>query len=196
MRTGVLGGTFDPPHLGHLVLADQCAASLALDEVLFVPAFRPPHKLDAVLTPFDLRVAMLRAAVANEPRASVLTLERDEGGISYTVRTLELLVAERPADELWLLVGEDSLDDLVHWRAPERIAELARIAVYHRRGAEGRVLPFLADRVTFIEGPLVDVSSSEIRERVAAGRSVRHLVPPAVLAIIAREGLYGGGVRA
>jgi len=190
VRCGILGGTFDPPHRGHLVLARRCHEALTLDEVLFRPAYLPPHKLDAPLSPFELRMEMLRAAVGEEQGWRVLSLEREAGGVSYTVRTLERLSAERPGDELWLLIGEDSLDELAHWREPERIASLARLAVYRRSGAAGRVDPRFAGRVEFVEGPRVDISSREIRERLAAGRRVAGFVPAAVLAIIAREGLY------
>jgi nicotinate-nucleotide adenylyltransferase len=190
VRTGILGGTFDPPHLGHLVLADQCADRLALDEVLFLPAYRPPHKLEAPVSDFEVRFEMLRAALMGTPRSRPLTLERDQGGISYTVRTLEALRAMRPQDELWLLIGADSLDDMIHWREPERIAALARLAVYRRRGATETIDPPFAASVTWVDGPLIDISSRGIREFVRAGRSIRHLVPERVGEIITRERLY------
>lgn len=190
MRTGVLGGTFDPPHLGHLVLADQCADQLSLDEVLFLPAYRPPHKLEAPVSGFDVRYEMLRATLTGLTRSRPLTLERDQGGISYTVRTLETLRATRPQDELWLLIGADSLDDMVHWRDPERIAQLARIAVYRRRGATETMDASFAAPVTWVDGPMIDISSRGIRELVRAGRSIRHLVAEPVREIITRERLY------
>jgi nicotinate-nucleotide adenylyltransferase len=190
VRTGILGGTFDPPHLGHLVLADQCADQLALDDVLFLPAYRPPHKLEAPVSDFEIRYEMLRSALAGVARCRPLTLERDQGGISYTVRTLETLRATRSADELWLLIGADSLDDMIHWRDPERIAALARIAVYRRRGAATAVEASFASSVTWVEGPMIDISSRGIRQLVHAGRSIRHLVPEGVREIITRERLY------
>lgn len=190
MRSGVLGGTFDPPHRGHLTLAERCREALALDEVLFLPAFRPPHKRASALTRFELRLEMLQAAVGDAVHWRVLAMERDAGGVSYTVRTLERLRAERPADEFWLLIGADSLDDLTHWREPERIVELARVAVYPRRGAGGSVDTRFAGRVTLVAGPEIEISSHEIRARVRAGESVEGWVAPGVLAIIRREGLY------
>lgn len=190
MRTGILGGTFDPPHLGHLVLADQCADRLRLDEVLCLPAYRPPHKLEAPVSCFEVRYEMLRAALSGVAGCRPLTLERDQGGISYTVRALETLRATRTQDELWLLIGADSLDDLTHWRDPARITALARIAVYRRRGATEAVDSSLARCVTWVDGPMIDISSREIREFVRDGRSIRHLVPESVREIITRERLY------
>ncbi len=190
MRTGILGGTFDPPHLGHLVLADQCAERLNLDEVLFLPAYRPPHKLDAPVSVFEVRYEMLRAALTGVAGCRPLTLERDQGGISYTVRTVETIRATRALDELWLLVGADSLDDMTHWRDTARIAALAHIAVYRRRGSAEVADPSLAQCVTWVEGPLIDISSRQIRELVREGRSIRHLVPDPVREIITRECLY------
>ncbi len=192
MKLGLFGGTFDPPHVGHLVLADQCGWALGLDQVAFVPAYRPPHKLDCTLTAFEIRMEMVAAAIAGNAHFSVLPLERDQGGFSYTVDTLRALHASRPDDDLWLLVGEDSLDDLPGWRDPTGIAELARLAVYRRHGANGKVSDPLRGRVDFVAGPLVDVSSTEIRQLFGQGRSVRYLVPDGVLAIMEREHLYSG----
>jgi len=187
---GILGGTFDPPHVGHLVLASRCAAALQLDQVLFIPAYRPPHKEEHALSSFPLRLEMVRAAAEGNERFAVSELEADRGGVSFTVDTLTQLTGERPEDSFWLLLGRDSLDDLPHWRNPERILELARLAVYARAGYGAPVAGSVASRVDWVTGPGVDVSSSELREDVRQGRPVRYLVAQAVAEIIERERLY------
>jgi nicotinate-nucleotide adenylyltransferase len=190
VNVGLCGGTFDPPHLGHLVLADQCAHALALDEVDFVLAYRPPHKEGRRVTDFDLRRRMLAAATAGNPGFRVLTLEREREGPSYTVETLRALRAARPADRFWLLLGEDSLDEIPTWREPGEIARLARVAVYHRIGAVGTVPEAFRGRVDFVPGPRLEVASTWIRAQVLAGRPVRYLIAPAVAELIESEGLY------
>lgn len=190
MNVGLFGGTFDPPHLGHLVLADQCAQALALDEVDFVLAYRPPHKEGRHLTGFDDRRRLLDAAVSDDPRFRILTLEREREGPSYTVETLRTLRTARPADCFWLLLGEDSLDEILSWREPQQIARLARLAVYHRLGASGVVPEAFRGRVDLIPGPRIEVSSTWIRAQVRAGRSARYLLPLAVDQRIRGEGLY------
>lgn len=190
MRLGILGGTFDPPHVGHLVLASRCAAELRLDQVLFIPAYRPPHKAERALSAFPLRLEMVRAAVFEDGRFVASDLEAERGGVSYTVDTLAQLTREHPGDSLWLLLGRDSLDDLPHWRNPERIAEMGRLAVYARPGYGAPVDGPVAARVDWVSGPGVDVSSSQLREDVRRGRSIRYLVVPAVAEIIERERLY------
>jgi len=194
VRSGVLGGTFDPPHRGHLVLAERCRDALHLDRVLFVPAYHPPHKDAAELTPFPLRWEMLLAAIRGRPAYSALALEAERGGVSYTVETLRELHRRYPQDEFWLLIGADSLEEISDWKDPAGIARLARIAAYRRRGAGTAPPEAVRDRVRIIEGPRVDVSSSEIRRRVRAGGSVEELVPDAVGEVIARERLYGAGI--
>src|SRR5262245_20387177 len=129
MRIGVFGGTFDPVHLGHLILAEQCRAQGRLDQVLFIPAPRPPHKQDQPLTPFAQRVEMLSLALAGQPAFRIDELERDRPGPSYTVQTLEELQRRHPDAELWLLIGADTLQDLPHWYEPARIASLAGLLV-------------------------------------------------------------------
>ncbi|MFH1144454.1 MAG: nicotinate-nucleotide adenylyltransferase [Candidatus Eisenbacteria bacterium] len=190
MRSGILGGTFDPPHCGHLQLAARSHEALELDRVLFIPSFRPPHKLAEELSPFDVRWEMLRAAIDGRPAFVALDLERRRGGVSYTVDTLLDLGARFPEDRFWLLLGGDSLADLSEWKDPERITALARIAVYPRGERTGPLPSFLAGRVDRVEGPLIEVSSSEIRRRVGAGESLCHLMPAAVERIVKERGLY------
>ena len=190
MKSGILGGTFDPPHRGHLEIAARVCAALALDRVFFVLSFQPPHKRSECLTPFPARWEMLRAALAGRPEFVPLDIEREWGGTSYTVRTVTELIRRNPADDFWLILGADSLDELSGWKDPERIAQLVRIAVYPRDGTAGEAPPFLKARVDRVCGPAFDVSSSEIRDRVRRGADVRDLVPPAVWSIIAARRLY------
>ncbi len=198
MRLGVLGGTFDPIHLGHLLVAEQARDALGLDRVLLIPASRPPHKPGRIITGFDVRLEMMRLAVEGVDGFAVSDLERDPSLPSYTADTLRRLHAESFA-EIWLLMGEDSLSELPTWREPEEIARLARIAVYPRPGAAGTAVAHPgsdthADRAirepVLLDGPRLRLSSSEIRARVRAGRSIRFLVPEPVRAYIAEHGLY------
>ncbi|MBD3235616.1 MAG: nicotinate (nicotinamide) nucleotide adenylyltransferase [Candidatus Eisenbacteria bacterium] len=190
MRLGILGGSFDPPHLGHLVLADRCLDALRLDRVLFVPAYRPPHKIDHPLSPYDVRAAMVAAAIADVPEFTLCDLERRRAGISYTIDTLRELHAAHPGAELWLLLGEDSVEELEQWREPDQLTRLARIAAYRRPGCRGRVPERLRDAVRFVAGPRIDVSSTQLRALVAGGESVRFLVPQAVAEMMQRQRLY------
>lgn len=193
MRIGVFGGTFDPPHLGHLVAASDAAQALGLSRVLWVPSAQHPFKGEAVRTPAALRLEMTRAAIAGDARFQAEPLELEREGPSFTVDTLRELNGRAPGCELWLLVGADNLPDLPKWREAEEIPRLARLAVVTREGegapAEGGTQ---ARRVAVTR---VDVSATEIRRRVAAGETIRYLVPERVRAIIEREGLYGGRSR-
>lgn len=190
MRLGVLGGTFDPIHLGHLLLADQARESLELDRVLLVPAARPPHKPDGPRTSHLHRFRMLELALDGVPGLVASDLERDEERPSYTVETLARVRKDlAPTDEVFLLLGTDSLRDLPTWREPERIARLARLAVYPRPGEE--IAPSLAHgEVLWLDGPRLRLSATEVRVRIAAGRSVRFLVPDIVREYIERHSLY------
>lgn len=189
-RIGVLGGTFDPPHLGHLLLAEAAREGLALDRVVFVPARVPPHKRGRRVSPAATRLALLRAALRGTGFA-ISTIELDRPGPSYTVDTLEHLARGRRPARLFLLVGADSLADLPTWRDPGRILELAVLAVAARPGVRTlRVARRHARRVVFLGNPEVDIASSDLRARVAAGRSIRFLTPPAVVRHVARLGLY------
>src|SRR5438445_3780019 len=131
-RVGVFGGTFDPVHLGHLILAEQCREQAGLDQVLFVPSARPPHKQDRTLAPFDRRVEMLQLALAGQPAFQVSTMEAERPGLSYTVETLSVLRAARSDAELFLIIGSDTVADLPQWRDPARIVELAALLIVAR----------------------------------------------------------------
>lgn len=190
-RIGVFGGTFDPPHLGHLAAAREAADRLGLDEVLFVPAGEQPFKVGQEVTPAVHRAAMVERLVAADPRFRLSRSEVDRPGLSYTVDTLRALRAGWPAGavELVLLLGADAAAQFAAWKDPEAIGQLARVVVL-TRGAEP-VAPGLEGLST----PRVDVSSTEIRERVRAGQSVRGFVPDAVAEYIAANGLYTRGAR-
>ncbi len=191
MRLGILGGSFDPPHLGHLTLARRCRRALALDRVLLVPAYQPPHKLDRELSPFDVRLAMVRALADDREGLEVSTLEKQRGGVSYTVETLRDIRRQRPDASLWLCLGSDSLAEMTSWKAPEEIAALARIAVYHRPGVPEQVPAALRGAVDPVPGPPVAISSTRLRALVAAGQPIERWVTGPVATIIRREGLYG-----
>ena len=197
-RVGLLGGTFNPPHLGHLVCAQEAHAQLGLDRVLFLPVHAPPHK-EAVGDPgVEVRVALCEAAVAGDARFAVSRAEADVPGRSYTVDTLNRLHDACPEDQLTFIVGGDMAASLPQWREPQAILELCTIGAAARDGV-GRdevlerlehELPGASSRIEFFDMPRIDISSTLIRRRVAAGEPVRYLVPDAVAATIEREGLY------
>lgn len=194
--TGILGGTFNPPHIGHLVMAQEARAQLGLDRVVLMPVAVPPHKeADADPGP-DVRLALTRLAAEGEEGVEVSTAEIDRGGASFTVDTLRELHERDPEQELTFIVGGDMAQSLPSWREPERLLELARLAVAEREGIgrediAARLAPLHdGTRVAFFDMPRIDVSSSSVRRRIAEGRPVKHLVPDAVAAAIADRGLY------
>ena len=194
MHLGLFGGSFDPPHVGHLVVAETLREAFALDRVVWMPAARPPHKPGHTLAPAADRLAMVRLAVAGNAAFEVSDLElrrADETGVpSYTVDTLRALHAAYPGAAWSLLIGEDSLATFGSWREPAEIARLARLVVYRRAGAGAASAgPFAHDARFADAGPL-DVSSTDLRARLRAGRSVRYLVPDAVGAYASAHGLY------
>ncbi len=198
MRLGIFGGSFDPVHYGHLILAEQCREQCELDEVWFVPARQPPHKTARHLSPEKARLEMLELATAGHEAFRVSDIELRREGLSYTVDTLQQLHEEGPQRELFFLIGGDSLFDLPHWREPDRIAELATIVAVNRAGRrlperselEQLLGPSLAARIKLVTMPAVDLSSTDIRARVQQGRSIRYLVPRAVEQYILEHGLY------
>jgi nicotinate-nucleotide adenylyltransferase len=187
-RLGVFGGTFDPPHLGHLLLAECARETLALDAVVFVPARVPPHRAPKRPSPADVRVRLLRAAL-HGTGFKVSTCELVRPGPSYTVDTLDAM--KNTHEALWLLLGADSLLDLPAWRDPDGILARARLAVASRPGFPLRKVPArVGRRVDWLPNAPVDISSRDLRRRVAAGRSIRFLVPERVARLIGRLGLY------
>ena len=190
-RLGLFGGTFDPPHLGHLALAEWARDSLRLDRVLFMPAARPPHKSGRPLSPVGARLEMTRLAVAGHPGFEVSRLEAEREGPSFTVDTLKTLRARRPGARWFLLMGEDSLADLATWKEPENIVRLATPVVAARPGAPARrARTAFGRRVVWLDNPGIEVSSSAIRTRARLGRSIRFLTPDAVAHYIRRTRLY------
>jgi nicotinate-nucleotide adenylyltransferase len=198
MKLGILGGTFNPPHIGHLVCAQEALDQLHLDRVVLMPANEPPHKRIAADPGAEARQELCRLAVEGDERFAVSRLELDRAGRSYTVDTLRALHDQHPQDDLTFIVGGDMARSLPTWREPEAVLELATLAVAERAGSEredirGELRALRAatpERVRFFEMPRIDVSSSLVRERVATGRPIRHLVPDAVAAAIAQNGWY------
>jgi nicotinate-nucleotide adenylyltransferase len=190
-RIGVFGGTFDPIHLAHLALAERVRETLELDRVLFVPAAVPPHKLDAAITPGKLRLEMVEIAIASNPAFAADDLELRRSGPSYTVDTVRSLAQRHGGCEFFLAIGGDSLAEFPTWRDPAGILEHVRLAVIRRPGSPTAVPAGIpADKVTFVEAPLLEIASRDLRARVAAGRSIRYLVPAAVEAFIRAHRLY------
>lgn len=193
-RIGVFGGTFDPPHLGHLIVATDVVAALDLDGVLWVPAGEPPHKRDASVSPAEVRLEMTRAAVGGDPRFEVSDIEVRRRGPSYTVDTLRDLRAGQPKSELHLLLGMDQLAVFHTWRAPEEVARLARLVVMERSGSPvGRTPPLPGLRWERVSVTRIDISSTDVRERVARGEDARYRVTEDVRRMIEDHGLYTRG---
>lgn len=198
MRLGILGGTFDPVHYGHLLLAEQCLEQCRLDQVWFIPAGIPPHKLTQTIAPGKTRAEMLELAVAGHERFLVDRREIDRADPCYTVETLAALVAEDSSRELFFLLGADSLADFPTWREPRKIVEYAKLAVVNRGGAPlpdlAPLRPILGEamnsRLEFVTIPGIDLSSSDIRRRIAEGKSIRYMTPRAVECYIETHHLY------
>jgi len=196
-RLGILGGTFDPIHHGHLLAAEEAHHQLALDRVLFVPAGVPPHKPARPISPADHRVRMVELAIANKPHFALSRVDVDRPGPSYTVHTLELLRARwGPGPQFFFIEGNDSLSDIACWYQPQRLIELCELAVVARPGAQidlaglERQVPGITGRIHWVQIPLLQISSSDLRARVRAGRSISYLVPREVEDYIRRHGLY------
>jgi nicotinate-nucleotide adenylyltransferase len=200
MRIGIFGGSFDPVHFGHLLLAECCREQGRLDAVRFVPAAVPPHKQQQELSPAQNRIEMLELAVGGHPAFSVSRYETDRGGVNYTVDTLTQFCSEDPASEFFFLIGADMFRDLPHWRQPQRICELALPMAVRRWGEpeldfsafSAIVLPerIEAMRQHEICMPQIGLSASDIRGRVAAGQGIRYRTPRAVEKYIESHGLY------
>ena len=198
MRCGILGGTFNPPHLGHLICAQEAYLQLKLDRVTLIPARIPPHKpVDDEPGP-EHRLELCRVAVGNDDRFDVSDVEIMREGPSYTVDTLELLHSREPESELFLIVGGDIAAGLRSWRDPERVLSLATLAVAGRRGtSRAEVDDALSgisggERAQFFQMPTISIASTALRRRVRAGEPIRYYVPDAVVSYIDRHRLYGG----
>jgi nicotinate-nucleotide adenylyltransferase len=202
MRIGVFGGTFDPVHLGHLILAEQCREQGRLDRVLFVPSARPPHKQRHAITPFRHRAEILHLATAGHPAFRIDELEDERPGPSYTVDTLDELKKRHPGAEWSFLVGSDALAEMHEWYDPVGIVRRAGLLVMARGGERVLSAEELraslgmpegeAVRLEVIEAPRIEIASRDLRRRAALGRSLRYLVPRAVECYIEEKGLYRG----
>lgn len=202
MRVGIFGGSFDPVHLAHLLLAESCLEEAQLDQVLFMPCATQPHKPDRVLAEAKHRQAMLELAIGGHPQFAISTLELDRGGVSFTVDTLRALTAARPEDTFYFLMGGDSLADFPKWREPEEICRLAIPLVVRRTGSPEPAWDAFASWVSAerlaeiqklqISMPTIDLSSTEIRQRVRDKRSIRYRLPRSVEMYIRHQQLYAG----
>ena len=195
-RLGVLGGTFDPPHNGHLALAGAALSQLDLDRVLWVPAGTPPHKPDRPVTPAHPRVAMIEAAIAGVAPFVISSVDLNRPGPHYTVDTLALLQDQHPGATLFFLMGGDSLAEFLTWRDPAGIVRQAHLAVMRRPGqrpdltALRQVIPQIDRRLVWLDVDRLDVSSTELRRQVRQGRSIQGQIPPAVATYVQSHQLY------
>lgn len=198
MNIGVMGGTFDPIHNGHLIVAEEARTRLNLAAVLFVPAGQPWLKPASPIAAAEHRVEMVRLAIADKPYFKLSTMEIERAGASYTVDTIAELEGQLDAEDgLFLILGWDSLAELPKWKEPSRLIEMCHLVVVPRPGyprprlkSLERAIPGLSQRVMFMNKPEIDISASAIRDRVARGLSIRHLVPEPVNRYIKQHGLY------
>jgi nicotinate-nucleotide adenylyltransferase len=198
VRLGILGGTFDPIHFGHLLAAEEARVALHLNQVLLVPAGDPPHKPDEAVSPAAHRLAMIRLAIADNSALAISTMDLDRPGPHFSVDTIHLLRQEwgTDAQDTFFIMGADSLSQLPTWHQPERLIELCRLAVAARPGYRADLggleaaLPGLKGRVDWLEMPVLDISSSDLRRRIEEGRSIRYQTPAAVAEYVAEHGLY------
>lgn len=197
MRVGVIGGTFDPIHVGHLIMAEGARDVLGLRRVVFVPAGQPPHKRSSQISPAAHRLAMTRLAIAGNSFFTISRIDLERGGPSYTVDTIRLLhEAWGPDVQIYFLIGGDSLAELPTWYQPERLIETCQVVAIPRPGHDPDLdalddqIPGASDRIQILDLPLVDLSATEIRDRVRDQRTIRYLVPGVVERYIYRHRLY------
>ena len=199
MRVGLFGGTFDPIHVGHLILAEACRDAAKLDEVWFLPSYVPPHKLDKTITRYEQRCEMVTLATTGQPAFRVETIEKELPPPSYTANTLAELKLRHPAVTFCLLIGGDSLQELPTWMEPARVVHQAELVAVARPNFTGLTAEELegilgvqpgAVKLTMVRSPLISISSTELRARVQAGRSIRFQVPRSVEEFIRERKLY------
>ena len=204
MKIGVLGGTFDPIHMGHLRVAEEVTARLNLSETIFMPAGQPWLRADSLISPAEHRVEMLRLALAGKPHFKLSTMEVDRPGPTYTVDTMaELKRQLGPAVELFFILGGDNLTQLPQWHEPSRLIELCRLVAVPRVGCYPDIdissldaaIPGLSGRVILLDEPCIDINASKIRQRVSRGLSIHNLVPEAVERYIKEYRLYESRIR-
>lgn len=196
-RIGIFGGTFDPPHLGHLILASEAFAQLHLARLLWVLTPTPPHKLDQPISDLQHRLAMVRLEMAEEPTFELSTVDINRPGPHYALDTVKILAEQNPTAELILLIGGDSLRDLPTWHLPrDLVAACHQIGVMHRPGDDinlsklEAIIPGLKAKVAFIEAPLIEIASHELRRRAARGLPFRYYLPAPVYEYIQKNNLY------
>jgi nicotinate-nucleotide adenylyltransferase len=197
MRLGVFGGTFDPPHLGHLILAEEARFQLNLTRILWVLTPSPPHKEESEISSWEIRLELVQAALGDDPHFELSTVDIDRPGPQYAYATLGILHKRYPGTELVYLMGGDSLHDLPGWERPlEFLAASDAIGVMRRPGELidltdlERVVPGVSNKVCFIDAPLLEISGSEIRRRARMNEPIRYFLPPAVYQIIQKIHLY------
>lgn len=193
MKVGIMGGTFDPPHIGHMLAAETARDSFSLEEVWFMPSHIPPHKHEAGASGGD-RLAMVEGAIQTHPSFRLLDWEIARGGVSYTLETIRSLQQEYPEHEFYFIIGADMVEYLPKWRGIEELVQRLTFIGVGRPGTplDLSALPgYIADKVMVADMPLVDISSTMLRERSAGGRSIRYMVPEPVYDYIQRRGLYG-----
>ncbi len=195
-KLGIFGGTFNPPHLGHLILAETAANDLELDRVFFVPAGKPPHKTDIPLAPAEHRLAMVKLTTAHNIRLVVSGIDMDRPGPHYTVDMVSLLQDHYPTADIYFLMGSDSLRDLLSWHQPDELMHMAKLVVMQRPSiypdlsSLSRQLPGLLEHVYFLDAPEIQISSSAIVQRLKKGQSIRYRVLDSVLAYLMEHKLY------
>jgi nicotinate-nucleotide adenylyltransferase len=196
-RVGLFGGTFDPPHVGHLILASEAKWQLQLTRVLWTVTPDPPHKQDQFITPLEHRLAMVKLAIADNPSFEVSEIELERPGPHYTVDTIKLLAEQNPTAEIVPIIGGDSLHDLPTWHHPQELLYRAHwVGVMRRPGEETnlealeRELPGITSKVHYVDAPLLEIASREIRERVATGKPFRYYLPQPVYKYINEHQLY------
>lgn len=197
VRTGILGGTFDPLHMGHLLIAEHARDQLKLDRVVFVPAGRPPHKASLDITDASARYAMVQAGIVDNPSFQVSSSDMDSAAPSFTFELLERLSREQPDDRFFFIMGEDSVYEFATWVKPGRILKLATLAVARRSlspdaARELPGVPGIEHRLEWVLSPLCEISSTDIRHRVRTGKTIRYMVPDPVRAYIETHGIYTG----
>jgi nicotinate-nucleotide adenylyltransferase len=196
-QIGIFGGTFDPPHLGHLILASEAHSQLGLDRLLWILTPEPPHKQDQDITSIEHRLAMVNLAIEGNPSFELSRIEMDRPGPHYTLDTVELIAEQYPDADITPIIGGDSLHDLPKWHRPKELLYACHwVGVMRRPGEETnlealeRALPGISSKVHYVDAPLLEIASREIRNRVATGRPFRYYLPPPVYAYIAQHHLY------
>lgn len=196
-RIGLFGGTFDPPHLGHLILASEAQSQLELDRLLWILTPQPPHKLDQRITPTEHRLAMVNLAIGDNPLFELSRVELDRPGPHYTLNTIRLIAEQNPGAEIILIIGGDSLRDLPTWREPREIVAACHEIGVMKRPHENAVLdelerdlPGIRTKIRYVDTPLLEIASRELRNRIAEGRSVRYYLPTSVREYIEQKRLY------